>query len=67
MMDPDSPFANQHTTYHVYNGYRVHVNFCDACHHVWKAPAAAERCVNCNNAPTKPRSLVDYKSDVPIS
>lgn len=40
----------------------IHVNFCDTCHYVWKAPAAAVDCLNCSNKGTA-RSLVEYDTE----
>ena len=66
MIDPDSPFAAHETRKPLKPSRRVHVNFCDVCHHVWKAPAAAKMCINCKGNGLTARSLVSYETEVPV-
>lgn len=66
-MDPSSPFARQPTFVPKCKPRTVHVNFCSACHYVWKAPAAATTCVNCKGNGESARSLVSYRSEVPLT
>lgn len=68
-MDPASPFrrmAQGPPRERPAQGV-VHVNFCDICHYVWKAPAAAEWCVNCRQDRPTARSLVSYRTEAPIT
>lgn len=70
-MEPDSPFAGHATATPVKPSRIVHVNFCDVCHHVWKAPAAAISCINCKGINCKgngdcARSLVSYMAKARI-
>lgn len=66
-IDPSSPFASFKNAKSTGPSRIIHVNFCSACHHVWKAPAAATVCINCKgNGPTA-RSLVSYETEVPIT
>lgn len=68
MMDPESPFANRPMSVIINDRPKsnriVHVNFCEVCHYVWKAPAAAKTCVNCKGNGECARSLVSYKTEV---
>lgn len=65
-MDPDSPFRAMNEVRMPMNR-TIHVNFCDVCHHVWKAPAAATVCINCKGNGESARSLASYVGDVPIN
>lgn len=66
-MHPDSPFASHATATPSKPSRTVHVNFCTVCHYVWKAPAAATRCINCKGNGECARSLVSYETEVPIT
>ena len=66
-MIPHSPFANHPTAQPTRPGRTIHVNFCDRCFHVWKAPAPAGKCINCKELGGTVRSLVEYQTRVPIA
>lgn len=67
-MDADSPFAHLPRTAPAKPTRTVHINYCTACHHVWKAPAVAAKCINCIQPdPRTVRSLVSYDTSVPIT
>lgn len=67
-MDNDSPFAGHASAAPLAPGRTMHVLYCDICHHVWKAPAASTKCINCIQVnPNTARSLVSYETGVPIT
>lgn len=65
-MDQDSPFAAFSRTDPIAPTRQVYVNFCETCHHVWKAPAIARQCINCTN-PGTVRCLVQYETEFTIT
>lgn len=65
-MDSDSPFAEHQSSQVNTDTKIVHVNYCAGCHYVWKAPAKAEKCLNCKNNPDLVISLVSYSTGIPI-
>ncbi len=67
-MDPSSPFAYRNEDTKTINPTTVvHVNFCKICHYVWKAPAAAVRCVNCIQEEDTAVSLIHYITEAPLT
>ena len=63
-MDPDSPFIHLGETSKIRHTSTVCVNYCEVCHHVWKAPSPAVNCINCKND-NIPKVLVKYETEVP--
>lgn len=63
-MEPDSPFINFGEINKISHNTTICVNYCEICHHVWKAPTIAAKCINCRNDNT-PKVLVMYETEVP--
>lgn len=64
-MDPRSPFSHLKEPTKIAPSKIVHINFCTACHYVWKAPTEAKICVNCIGNEETAISLISYESEVP--
>ena len=67
LVEADSPFASFGVEKPLKTSLIIHVNFCDVCHHVWKAPKEATECINCKGNGPCARSLVSYQTEVRIT
>ena len=61
-MEPDSPFASFEKIDKISHNTTIYVNYCEICHHIWKAPAVAKKCINCRND-NIPKLLVQYETE----
>lgn len=65
-MDEDSPFAHFQKNEEIKPTRVMHVNYCAACHHVWKAPATTKKCINCKGNGDTVISLINYVTGLPV-
>lgn len=65
-MEQNSPFRYMKNELPKINTTIIHINFCNRCHHVWKAPIAAQKCINCVDG-GNPESLKSYINTIPIT